>query len=115
MEHYEGNRGNARLTCRHFDISPQTFYRWRRRYKPHDLASLEERSRRPHLTRQPMWSRDLALAVQELREQFPRKPYPCRRTLPQDHDSEANGAPAIFKHAFTVVFHAIRSRVESTP
>ena len=72
MDYYEGNGRNARLTCRHFDISPQAFYRWRRRYKPHDLATLEERSRRPHRTRRPTWSRELALAVYQLREQFPR-------------------------------------------
>jgi len=71
MDYYEENRRNARLTCRHFDISPQTFYRWWRRYNPHNLATLEERSRRPHRTRQPTWSNDLALAVQELRERFP--------------------------------------------
>ena len=39
--------GNARLTCRHFDISAQTFYRWRGRYSPLDLTTLEERTRRP--------------------------------------------------------------------
>ena len=57
--------------CRHYDISPQAFYRWRRRYNPRDLASLEERSRRPHRTRRPTWGNELALAVQELREQYP--------------------------------------------
>ena len=29
--------GNGRLTCRHFDIHPQTFYRWKRRYDPRRL------------------------------------------------------------------------------
>src|SRR3970282_1623346 len=72
MDYYEGNGRTARLPCGHFDISPQAFYRWRRRYKPHDLATLEERSRRPHRTRRPTWSRGLALAVQELRGRFPR-------------------------------------------
>lgn len=72
MDYYEANGRNARLTCRHFDISPQTFYRWLRRYKPGDLATLEERSRRPRQTRRPTWSGELAVAVQRLREQFPR-------------------------------------------
>ena len=72
MEYYESHGRNARLICRHFDISPQTFYRWLRRYNPRDLATLEEQSRRPHQTRRPTWSRELALAVQELRERFPR-------------------------------------------
>jgi transposase-like protein len=34
MDYYQSHGHNARLTCRHFDISPQTFYRWRRRYNP---------------------------------------------------------------------------------
>jgi len=60
------------LTCRHFGISRQTFYRWKGRYRPYQLKSLEERTRRPHRVRHPTWSRDLALAVLHLREQYPR-------------------------------------------
>src|SRR3972149_3403119 len=69
MEYYESHGRNARLICRHFDISPQTFYRWLRRYNPRDLATLEEQSRRPHQTRRPTWSPNLVLAVLALREQ----------------------------------------------
>jgi putative transposase len=72
MDYYEQHGRNARLTCRHFDISPQTFYRWRRRYHPQRLQSLEERSRRPRQVRRPTWSGELAQAVCELREQYPR-------------------------------------------
>ncbi len=72
MDYYQSHGHNARLTCRHFDISPQTFYRWLGRYNPRDLATLEERSRRPHRTRRPTWSPELAQAVQQMREQFPR-------------------------------------------
>jgi len=72
MDYYENHRHNARLTCRHFDISPQTFYRWRRRYSPRQLGTLEDRSRRPHRVRQPTWSPQLMEAVQALREQYPR-------------------------------------------
>lgn len=72
MDYYESHGHNARLTCRHFDISPQTFYRWRRRYDPRHLGSLEERSRRPRKRRQPTWSPQLAEAVLNLREQYPR-------------------------------------------
>ncbi len=71
MDYYEQHK-NARLTCRHFDISPQTFYRWRRRYHPQRLASLEERSRQPRRVRQPTWSPELVQAVQEVRERYPR-------------------------------------------
>ena len=34
---------NVSLTCRHFGIARETFYRWKRRYKPSDLSSLEDR------------------------------------------------------------------------
>ena len=63
---------NARLTCRHFDISPQTFYRWKRRYNPRYPASLEDRSHRPKHLRQPTYSVELVEAVLKLREEYPR-------------------------------------------
>lgn len=72
MGYYRECGGNARLVCRHFDISPQTFYRWRRRYSPRDLTTLEERKRRPRRLRQPTWSAELERAVLELRRQYPR-------------------------------------------
>lgn len=72
MEYYESHSHNARLTCRHFDVSPQTFYRWRRRYDPHNPHTLEDRSRRPRRLRQPSWSPELAQAVLRLREVYPR-------------------------------------------
>ncbi len=72
MDYYRAHENNASLTCRYFGISRQTFYRWKRRYNPRDLRSLEERSHRPARLRQPTWSRKLALAVLHLREQYPR-------------------------------------------
>ncbi len=72
LDYYREHGGNARLTCRHFDISPQTFYRWKRRYEPMNLKSLEDRCHRPRRLRQPTWSSELAQIVLCLREQFPR-------------------------------------------
>ena len=72
LDYYRKEGGNARLTCRHFDISPQAFYRWKRRYAPHNLRSLENHSHRPRHLRQPTWSPELAQAVLKLREQHPR-------------------------------------------
>lgn len=63
---------NAALTCRRFGLSRQTFYRWWRRYDPHELTTLEDRSRRPHRRRQPTWAPDLADRVLALRRQYPR-------------------------------------------
>ena len=70
---YYGSHGqNARLTCRHFDISPQTFYRWKRRYNPKYLSSLEDGSHRPRHVRQPTYSVELVEAVLKVREGYPR-------------------------------------------
>ena len=70
FDYYNSHGHNARLTCRHFDISPQTFYRWKRRYNPRHLASLEERSHRPRQLRQPTYSTELVEAVLKLREEY---------------------------------------------
>jgi len=72
FDYYLAHGHNARLTCRHFDISPQTFYRWKRRYNPRHLETLEERSHRPRHVRQPTYSVGLIEAVVRLREKYPR-------------------------------------------
>jgi putative transposase len=71
MDFY-GKSKNVALTCRHFGISRQTFYRWLKRYEPLDLTSLEERSHCPHHRRQATWSFSLERKVLTLRLQFPR-------------------------------------------
>ena len=72
MDHYRAQGENAALTCRYFGISRQTFYRWKRRYNPRDLTSLEARSHCPRRRRRPTWSPALAHAVRQLRERYPR-------------------------------------------
>jgi len=72
LEYYNSHNRNARLTCRHFNISPQTFYRWKRRYNHNNLRSLEDRSHRPCHIRQPTYSVELVEAVLKLREEYPR-------------------------------------------
>ncbi len=72
FDYYESHNHNARLTCRHFDISPQTFYRWKRRYNPGHLETLEDRTHRPKRVRQPTYSVEPAEAVVRLREEYPR-------------------------------------------
>lgn len=42
FDFYQGHSRNARLTCRHFCISPDTFYRWEKRFNPNNLRTLEE-------------------------------------------------------------------------
>ena len=71
MDHYH-KHGNARFTCRHFGISPQTFYRWKNRFDRYDLTTLEEQSRKPHKVRQPETPEDIQNRVRELRTRYPR-------------------------------------------
>jgi len=49
-----------------------TIYRWRTRYRPDDLTSLEPRSRRPKTTRTHQWTAAQEPAVLALRQQHPR-------------------------------------------
>jgi transposase InsO family protein len=72
FDYYKSHNQNARLTCRYFGISPQTFYRWKRRYDPYHLERLEDRPCRPHRVRQPTYSPELVAAVLRLREKYPR-------------------------------------------
>ena len=72
MLFYYFNGRSAARTCRHFGISRQTFYRWKRRFDRHDRTTLEERSHRPRRVRQPTWTVELAERVLALRKQYPR-------------------------------------------
>lgn len=72
FDYYYSHHNNARLTCRYFGISPQTFYRWKRRYDPQNLRTLERRSCRPQHLRQPTASPELIEEVLRLRDHYPR-------------------------------------------
>ena len=72
FDYYDSHNHNARLTSRYFGISPQTFYRWKRRYDPYHLERLEDRSCRPRMVRQPTYSAELVAAVERLRQEYPR-------------------------------------------
>lgn len=60
------------LACRTFGVSRATLYRWRRRFDPTDLTSLQERSRRPRRVRAPRWPLALITAVHQVRARYPR-------------------------------------------
>ena len=59
------------VTCRRFGISRATYYRWKKRFDPRNLRSLENRSRRPKKIRKPKWSVELIERVRTLREEYP--------------------------------------------
>jgi len=71
MDYYARTQ-NARKTCRYFGIAAQTFYRWKRRYDPYNLSTLEEESRRPRNVRQPQTPLKVRERILELRNEHPR-------------------------------------------
>jgi len=71
MLFYSFNGRNVRRTCRHFGISRQTFYRWKRRFDRHDLTTLEERSHRPRQVRRPRGLLNLAERVLSAKQAVP--------------------------------------------
>ncbi len=74
FDFYAAHQRNARLTCRHFGIAPDVFYRWKRRYKPRDLGTLEDDrvTRTPRRIRQPETDPLIVARLKELREIYPR-------------------------------------------
>lgn len=73
LDWYHQHGRNARATCRHFGISPDTLYRWRRRHEPGDPQSLEADSRQPDRVRVPtVRTAALRAQVKALREAYPR-------------------------------------------
>jgi len=69
---YHHKHNNVSKTCRHFDISRKTFYKWKNRYDSQNLYSLEDQSKEPHKKRQ----REITL-VQEARIVKLRKEHIC--------------------------------------
>jgi len=74
MDWYKSHGRNARLTCRHFGLSPDVFYRWKNRYNPYNLLSLEDDkiTRTPHNVRQPETDPAIEKRIKEIREEYPR-------------------------------------------
>lgn len=66
MEHFKKYR-SARLTCRHFGISPDTFYLWQKRFDPNNLLTLEDnkKTRKPRKLRA---SKHLAVSLETVRK-----------------------------------------------
>ena len=52
-------------------VSRATLYRWRSCLRREGPRGLEEKGRRPHRIRKPMWGRELAESVLALREEYP--------------------------------------------
>ncbi len=53
MAWYDEHDQNGRLACRHFGISPATFYLWKGRFDRDGPGALEDASHRPKTVRRP--------------------------------------------------------------
>lgn len=72
MDYYLSHNKNASLTCRYFGISRDTFYRWKRRFQPWYLQSLEDdtSTRKPKKVREmttPQWIQEKIYEIRMLR------------------------------------------------
>ena len=72
IEHYQKFR-SARLTCRHFGISPDTFYLWLKRFDSSNLLTLEDdhKTRRPKSLRIKKYAREFE-EIKLLRKKNPK-------------------------------------------
>lgn len=62
---------NVTLTCRHFGICRSYFYKWYNRYDPRHIASLENRTTRPHRMRQATYDTGFVGLIRKLRTDYP--------------------------------------------
>jgi len=95
--------------CEIFEINRSTFYRWRKRYKPSRVQSLEDRSRRPHKVRSrvvrnhqvEMWSEPLRLDTLSLNTPCIPESFslPITSRIPLEADSlKMNVASSYYTH-----------------
>jgi len=59
---------NVAKTTRHFGISRKVFYKWRNVFDPHNLFTLEDRSRAPKHVRQPEITQEEEYRIVQLRK-----------------------------------------------
>lgn len=70
MEYYKDNDENAAKTCRYFGIARKTFYKWRKRYDPKNLFSLEDQDKTPKRKRQREITRQQEIRIIQLRKKY---------------------------------------------
>lgn len=75
IDWYFFNGSNAELTCRHFGISKSLFYRWKNRFNPKNLQSLEfdTKTRRPKKVRETALPLSTKKRIYDIRLQDPEK------------------------------------------
>ena len=86
LEWWAAHGRNTRLTCRHFGISPDTFYRWQKRFKPGYLRTLESLSSKPKSLRQSsISSLTIDLIVKLRKEDMGLSKYKINQILKRDY------------------------------
>lgn len=70
FDFYLSHNKNISLTCRHFGISRDTFYLWKRRFNPKNLLSLEfdTKTRRPHKVREMTTPQHILKRIYDIRK-----------------------------------------------
>lgn len=68
---YRSHGQNVALTCRHFGISRKIFYKWKRRFNPNCLCTLESHDRAPKQRRQREINWTQEERIINLRKQYP--------------------------------------------
>ena len=83
---YYQKTGNISLTCRYFGISRKTFHKWKKKYNPWDLNTLNSCSKRPKRVRSskiPLETQDL---ISSVRKSYPAwSKYKLQVILKRDH------------------------------
>ena len=69
FDHYRKS-SNVSQTCRYFGISRKTFYKWKARYDPMNLISLEDQDRAPIKRRQREITPEQLERVIKLRKKY---------------------------------------------
>lgn len=87
LDWYSSHGRNARLTCRHFGISPDTFYLWKRRFKVGCLVTLESYSSKPKTFKKSnISSKTIDLVVHLRRQDMGLSKYKLSLILKRDYD-----------------------------
>lgn len=70
LDWYSSHGENAELTCRHFGIAKSVFYRWKNRFHPKNLQTLEfdSKTRRPKKVRESTLSPEVRQRIYDIRK-----------------------------------------------
>ena len=90
---YYQKTGNISLTCRYFGISRKTFHKWKKRYNPWDLNTLNSHSKRPKKVRSPEIPLEIQDLIVKLRRTYPAwSKYKLEVILKRDHGVEISSS-----------------------